>query len=211
MTQQHLDGAYVGTGFQQMDGKCAPKGMRCDRLGNMATLMRLLASLLYGESGDVAADSITWEKPPFGLVHSPPVAQDFEELRGEHDIAIFLSFTLLDSDEHPLTVDIGDLQADRLRDPQSGGVAGRQDCAMLDAPHTGQKLQDFFLSQDHRQLLRFFGRWNYFFQVPSPMERDFIEETKSRYSDDNRAWSELPFVREINLVRANLLRSQYLG
>jgi hypothetical protein len=43
------------------------------------------------------------------------------------------------------------------------------------------------------------------------MERDFIEETKSRYSDDNRAWSELPFVREINLVRANLLRSQYLG
>src|SRR5271166_1329829 len=130
---------------------------------------------------------------------------------GEHDIAIFLPFTLSDSDEHSLTVDIGDLQADRLRDAESGGVAGRQDRAMLDAPHTGQKLQNFFLSQDHRQLLRFFGRWNYFFQVPSPMERDFIEETKSRYSDDNRAWSEHPFVREINLVRANLLRSQYLG
>src|ERR1700739_4109301 len=78
------------------------------------------------------------------------------------------------------------------------------------APHTGQKLQNFFLSQDHRQLLRFFGCWNYFFQVPSPMERDFVKETKSRYGDDNRAWSELPFVREVNLVRANLLRSQYL-
>ena len=65
--------------------------MRCDRFGNMATLMRLLASLLYGEPGDVAADSITWEEPPFGLVHSPPGAQDFEELWGKHDIAIFLS------------------------------------------------------------------------------------------------------------------------
>jgi hypothetical protein len=75
----------------------------------MATLMRLLTSLLYGESGDVAADSITWEEPPFGLVHSPPGAQDFEELWGEHDIAIFLSLTLLDTDEHSLTVDIGDL------------------------------------------------------------------------------------------------------
>ena len=173
--------------------------------------MRVLAHRFYSVPANVAADSITREEPPFGLVHSPPFAQNFEELRGEHDIAIFGTFTLSDSDEHSLAVDIGDLQADRLRDAQSGGVAGRQDRAMLDAPHTGQKLQNFFLSQDHRQLLRFFGRWNYFFQVPSPMERDFIEETKSRYSDDNRAWSELPFVREINLVRANLLRSQYLG
>jgi hypothetical protein len=91
MTKQDLDGAHVGTGFQQMDGKCVPKGMRCDRFGDIATLMRPLASLLYGESADVAADSITREEPPFGLVHSPPGAQDFEELWGEHDIAIFLS------------------------------------------------------------------------------------------------------------------------
>src|ERR1700726_4620931 len=62
--------------------------MRCDRFGDIATLMRPLASLLYGESADVAADSITREEPPFGLVHSPPGAQDFEELWGEHDIAI---------------------------------------------------------------------------------------------------------------------------
>jgi hypothetical protein len=57
--------------------------------------MRPLASLLYGESADVAADSITREEPPFGLVHSPPSAQDFEELWGEHDIAIFLSLCCL--------------------------------------------------------------------------------------------------------------------
>jgi hypothetical protein len=112
----------------------------------MATLMRLLARLLYGEPGDVAADSITWEEPPFGLVHSPPGAQDFEELWGEHDIAISGTFTLLDTDEHSLTIDIGDLQTDCLRDAQSGGVTGRQDRAMLDAPHTGQKLPNFFLS-----------------------------------------------------------------
>ena len=122
--------------------------------------------------------------------------------------ATFLSLPLLNSDEHSLTIDIGDLQADRLRDAQSGGVAGRQDRAMLDAPHTGQKLPNFFLSQDNRQLLRFFGCRNYFFQVPIPMERDFVEEAQSRYGDDNRAWSELPFVCEIHLVRADVLSSQ---
>jgi hypothetical protein len=79
MTQQDLNGAHVGTGFQQMDGEGVPKGMRGDRFWNMATLMGLLASLLYGAPRDVAADSITREEPPFGLVHSPPGAQDFEE------------------------------------------------------------------------------------------------------------------------------------
>jgi hypothetical protein len=52
--------------------------MRRDRFGNIGTLMRPLASLLYGESADVAADSIAREKPLFGLVHSPPVLEDFE-------------------------------------------------------------------------------------------------------------------------------------
>jgi hypothetical protein len=66
---------------------------------------------------------------------------------------------------------------------------------MLETPHTGQKLQNFLRTQDNRQLLRFLGRWNYFCQVPILVERDFVEETKSRYGDDNRAWSELPFVR----------------
>src|SRR6202790_3502627 len=114
--------------------------MRCDRFGNMATLMRLLASLLYGEPGDVAADSITREEPPFGLVHSPPVTQDFQELWGEHDIAISGTFTLLDTDEHSVTIDISNLQADRLRDAQSGGIAGRQDRRILALPHIAKKL-----------------------------------------------------------------------
>jgi hypothetical protein len=39
------------------------------------------------------------------------------------------------------------------------------------------------------------------------MEYDFVEEAKARNGDDNRAWSELSFVRQVDLVGANLLRS----
>ena len=45
----------------------------------------------------------------------------------------FLPLTLFDSNNHSLTIDIGDLQADRLRDAQPSGVADRQDRAMLEA------------------------------------------------------------------------------
>ena len=78
MTQQQLNGAHVGSGFQQMGCKTVSKGMGCDRFGNAATLMRLLAGVLYRNPGDVAVDSITREEPLLGLVHWPPGAQDFQ-------------------------------------------------------------------------------------------------------------------------------------
>ena len=62
--------------------------MRGDRFGNIATLMRPLASLLYGEPADVVADSIARKEPLLGLVHSPPVLKNFEQLWGKHDVAI---------------------------------------------------------------------------------------------------------------------------
>src|ERR1700722_13982898 len=128
----------------------------------MGTLMRLLARRLDGKPADVAADWIAREEPPFGLVYWPPGAEDVEELWREHDIAIFLSFTLSDSDDHALTVDIGDLQADRLRDAQSRSVTGRQNGAMFEIPHARKKTQDLIRPQATRQLLRLLGRRNNF-------------------------------------------------
>jgi len=43
MAQQQLNGAHVRSRFEQVGCKTVPKRMRCDRFGNAATLMRLLA------------------------------------------------------------------------------------------------------------------------------------------------------------------------
>jgi len=118
----------------------------------------------------------------------------YQHIRAQMLLITFAPFTLFDSDDHSLTIDIRDLQADRLRDAQSGRVAGRKDRAMLDTPHTAQKPQNFFRTQDDRQLLRLLGRWHNFFKLPILMERYFVEETKRCYSEDDRAWSELPLV-----------------
>ena len=109
--------------------------MGCDRFRNTATSMRLLARPLYAVPADVVADYIAGKEPPLGSVHSPPVAQALQQLWGKHDIAIHPPFALFDSDNHSLTIDIGDLQADSLGDAQSGSVADRQDRSMLDTPH----------------------------------------------------------------------------
>ena len=74
MTQQQLNGTYVGPGFHQMGCKTVSKGMGCYRFGNAATSMGLLAGVLHRNPGNVAVDSITRKEPLLGLVHRPPGA-----------------------------------------------------------------------------------------------------------------------------------------
>jgi hypothetical protein len=100
MTQQELDGTYVGARFQQMDGEGVPQGMRCDRFANTATPTRLLTGILYGALADMVIDFIAREEPPLRSVHSPPVAQDLEQLWRKHHIAVDAPFALFDSNNH---------------------------------------------------------------------------------------------------------------
>src|SRR6202035_4723984 len=108
MTQQQLNGAHVRSGFEQVCCKTVPKGMRGDRFGNPATLMRLLAGYLHRVAADATVDSITRKEPLLGPVNWPPGAEDLQQLWGEHDIAIFLPFTKRHTNDHSFAVDIGD-------------------------------------------------------------------------------------------------------
>ena len=156
--------------------------------------MRLVARPLYAVGADVAANSITGKEPYLGSFHSPPVAQDLQQLRGKHNITIHPPFALFDPDDHALTIDISDLEADSLGNTQSGSVAEGQNRAMLDIPHTSQELQDFFGAQDNRQLLGRLCCWNNVIQAPILTKGDFVEKTKRRYGDADRAWSKLSLV-----------------
>ena len=97
--------------------------MGCDRFGNTATSTRLLARPLYGTPADGFAGLVAREEPFLGAIHSPPFAQDLQQLWREHDIAIYAPFALVDSDNHSFAIDIGDFQANSFRDAQPGRVA----------------------------------------------------------------------------------------
>jgi hypothetical protein len=99
--------------------------------------MRLLARPLYGKPSDVAAYYVAREVPFLGFARSPPIAQGLEQLWGEHDVAIFTPFTLFDSNDHSLTIDIADLQGDRLRDAQSGSISLTIEAMITSRLHRG--------------------------------------------------------------------------
>jgi len=80
MSQQELNGAQVGPGFEQVGCKTVPKRMGRDRFDNAATLMRLLARMLYRRLADMPADLIAREEPLLEPGYWPPVAQDLQQL-----------------------------------------------------------------------------------------------------------------------------------
>jgi hypothetical protein len=55
--------------------------------------------------GDRFVRMIAGKEPVPGSAHPPPLAPDLEQCGGEHHIAIFLPFALLDTEDHALTVD----------------------------------------------------------------------------------------------------------
>ena len=80
---------------------------------------------------------------------------------------------------------------------------------MLEALYAAQEMQDFFGTQDNGQFLRLLGRRDDVLQTPIPMKRHFIKETQGGYGDEDGTGSQLLFIGQIDLVRTNLLTSQY--
>src|SRR6516165_5120505 len=122
--------------------------MRCDRFGDLANPVSLLALRLYCVLGDMPARDVAGKQPVLWPLHWPPSTQDLQEFRREHHIPIFLPFALLDPQDHALAIDRGWGERNGLGDAQACGIAGGQDGAMFPAPDAVKKLNDFLGAED---------------------------------------------------------------
>ena len=76
-----------------------------------------------------------WKEPVLRLTDAPPVAQHHQPRRREHHVPVPLPFPLDDAEHHPLAVNRRHGQPHGFRETEPGGVAGRQDGAMLEVLH----------------------------------------------------------------------------
>ena len=117
MTEQQLDGAEIGTGFQQMNGEGVAQRVRRNRFIDAAQQSHLPAGPVDGERRDGLA-GLAAGKQPFSWMGTLPIVPEYiEELGRQHDIAVFPAFTLFNPDDHTLTVDRGGLEADGFGNP----------------------------------------------------------------------------------------------
>jgi hypothetical protein len=123
MAKQQLDGTEIGAGLEQMNGKCMTQGVRRDRFGDAGLVPHGPAGVLHRGGRDRLTGQIAGEQPLLRTNGAVVVSEDVQQPGREHHVAVFPPFALLHADGHALAVDRGGRQADRLRNPQTCGVA----------------------------------------------------------------------------------------
>lgn len=119
------------------------------------------------------------EQPTLWACRLPPGAQQVEQARRQHDIAVLAAFTLFDANDHALAVDIGDLQRDDLVGTQARAI-GHAECRLVFEPRCRiEQPRHFLNAQHHRQLARLVDEMGVFDDLVTP-QRDLEEEPQSR-------------------------------
>ncbi len=93
MAEQQLNPAYIRPGFQQMYGIGVAQRMGTYELFQTGPLTGPSHRVAYCSAADGLAGNISW-KHPFSRTHLPPKAsQQFQQLRGQLDIAALMKMT----------------------------------------------------------------------------------------------------------------------
>src|SRR5271169_3327294 len=132
VSEQNLDDPDIGLLLQEVGGKAVPQRMNADTLGDAGTprcqandpmqlaRTRMLPAVAGKQPG------LTGRHPALLARNAPPFMQYLEKVGRENDVAILLALALLDPDEHPVTIDIGELERYDLRGSQAGGISQAQ-------------------------------------------------------------------------------------
>src|SRR5215472_15106758 len=107
--------------------------------------------------------STPWEWPALlrwhpcliaGRPHLPPLSQQREHLRRQHDVAILATLPLHDADDHLRAVDVAGTQPNDLARAPPAAVAERQHDVHLEIARHGEQPLGLLRAHHQRQLLR---------------------------------------------------------
>src|SRR5499427_6822602 len=127
-----------------MRGEAVPQCMNADPLGDAGTpgcqandpMQLARTRMLPAVAGK--QPELTGRHPSLLARYAPPFAQQLEKVGRENDIPILLALPLFDPDDHPATIDIGELERYDLGGSQAGGVSQAQERPMLDVCRRGE-------------------------------------------------------------------------
>jgi hypothetical protein len=209
MAKQQLDAAQIGSGIEQMGGEGVAQYVGAERFSDA----KLLAQLLTGDAGPVCNHGPvrppSRKKPLLGLTPAPVQTQNLQQLRRQHDLARKLALALADVDDHPLAVDIGDLQVQSFL-TQTGAVVQCQQCTVLGVGRCIKQSTDFFPAPHRGQLAAHLGLDDLLIE-PGLLQRPHVEELQRRSSTQNRSPGQLPLVQQVQQERTNMLWSELIG
>src|SRR5262245_59136312 len=110
VTEQDLDHPDIDVLLQQMGGEAVAERVWRHILLDPGRLCGGTAGAIELACGHRLGRIAAGKQPALRPCRPPPGAQQFEQAGREHHIAILMAFALLHTDDHPLAVDVTDLE-----------------------------------------------------------------------------------------------------
>src|SRR5215469_12897274 len=173
-----------------MSGEAMAQGVGVDSTVEACALRGSLGGVVHRSCVDRVIrrmPTVAGKEPVAGFLPQPtPVlAQFFEQLGAEHDIAVFAALSSEDMNHHALAVDIADLQVRYLSTTQASSVERHEQRAMEGSAGGIDESCDFFLAENRRKVMVLF-RIGSLGDAPGFLERLDVEKAQSRQVVRNR-------------------------
>jgi len=208
VTEQNLDDADVGSVLQKMGGEAVPQGVRRHLFGKASRSAGGPAGGMQRGRFERPFLVAAGKQPALRAGKPPVAAQNPQQLRRQHDIAVLAALAVLDPDHHPAAVNVGDLEHHHFRHAQAGRVNRGERRAALQARDCLQKAHHLVGAQHHRQLLRL-ARVSDALRNRRLAERHPVE--KAQRADDLVQRSPRdPVGNQVNLEGMDLLKAQVI-
>ena len=194
MPEQNLDSAQIGAGLQQMGRPTVAERMRGDSFADasptrgLATCNpdRLVRNGLFRSAPGIAA----WKQVGLGLAPTPVFPQSFQQRRTQRQVTIFAALAFHHADDHPLAIDVADLETREFGASHAGSVECHQQRPSKQVSGAIDQLRDFLPAQHRRQPAPVPGVGQELAKLMS-LERLDEKESQRRYSVDHRAGRQL--------------------
>src|SRR6267378_4036245 len=209
VTEQHLDDADIDVLLKQMGGEAVPQGVQGDAPVDLRYLGGGVTGAIELARGHRLRRVAAREQPTLRLRRLPPGPQQVEQARREHDVTVLAAFALLHADDHPLAVDVGDLERDDFGGAQAGAV-GHAQCRLVLEPRRGIEQPRHFLQTEHdRQLAGLMNECRVLDDVRAPERNPEEEPQRSHGVIENRYMRAVR--RQMQLKASDVLEARRVG
>ena len=210
MTEQKLDGAQVGAGFQQVSGPAMSNQVRACGLTDACLLGGLDARLphrLVADGPLAIAMHARRKQVVAGLEPAPVGTQGLQQRRAEGKVAVLVALAVDHVDNHALAVDIGDLQPGDLGAAHACAVENHQQRALEQAAAGLDETRHFLPAEDVGQLPAHLGIRKELTELVA-VERAYEKEPQCGHVVLNRSRAEFSLLEQIGLVTAQMVGTE---
>ena len=149
------------------------------------------------------------KQPALWLRRLVPGAQQLQQMRRQHHVAVFMALALFDPDHHALAVDVGHLQRHHFGHAQSGAISHAQRRLVLDPRRCIEEARNLLRTEDNRQLAGLVDKLRVVYDVAAP-ERDPEKEPQRRGALVQRRHAGTGR-GEMQLIAAHVLEARGIG